>query len=435
MQLQTMPILAMLAMLILARPTSADWMQWRGPSFDGSTDASNVPDSLETPLWKVSLPGPSGSTPVIAGDRVFVSTFEEGSRKLVGLCLDLKTGRQLWRADIATQTINNRQNNLASGSPVCDGKTVYFYFGTGDLAALDLEGKPLWKRNIAADHGKFQLLWLYSSSPLLFEGKLFIPVLHRDVPADQWRDRKPDETEIPSYVLCVDPANGKDVWKHIRPNNARIESKESFATITPIVTGGRKQLLVFGGDCVSAHDPDTGREIWRAGGWNPQRVEHWRVVPSPLVADGRVIVCAPKRGPVLAFRPDGQGDVTSTHLAWRSTETTSDAATPLFYKGRIYVLDGDFKKGISCLDPADGKVIWFTRLESRPVIRTSPTGADGKIYCMNEGGEVFVIAASDGKLLSRASLETHGAARGSIVALDSRLLVRTADRLYLFGHK
>ena len=428
--------LAVLVSISFAGVASADWLQWRGPNFNGSADVTGLPENLDAaPVWKAELPGPSGSTPIVAGERVFVSTFEANSRKLVGICIDLKTGKQLWRADIGIQTPNNRQNNLASCSPVSDGKSVIFYFGTGDLAAFDFDGKELWKRGLAKDHAAFQLLWLYASSPLLYGGKLYIPVLQRDVPSDQWRDRKPDEPAIPSYILCIDPASGKDLWKHVRPNAARIEAKESYATITPLEVAGRKQLLVAGGDCVSAHDPETGTELWRGGGWNPQKTEHWRLVPSPVAAGGNVIVCAPKKGPVLAFKPDGQGDITATHVAWSSQDTTSDAPTPLYYKDNLYVLDGDFKKGITCMDPASGKVQWFAKIDSKPVLRASPTGADGKIYCTNEAGEVFILAAADGKLLSKAALQTTGPARGSVVALNGRILVRTADRVYLFAGK
>src|SRR5205823_3327307 len=117
--------------------------------------------------------------------------------------------------------------DLASPSAISDGKTVFFYFGTGDLAAFDMDGKVLWQRNLQKDHGPFNFQWIYGSSPLLYKGKLYVPVLHRDVPASQWRSANPGESLADSYLLAIDPATGKDIWKQVRPNDARVESKES----------------------------------------------------------------------------------------------------------------------------------------------------------------------------------------------------------------
>ena len=175
-----------------------------GPNLNGSTEASGLPDALDpakTLVWQTPLAGDAASSPVVAAGKVFVSTLDS-NRKLIGLCLDENSGKILWQKEIGTGFAANERNNLASPSPVTDGKDVWFYFGTGDLAAFAADGTPLWARNIQKDYGEFHVQWLYASSPLLFDGKLYVQVLHRS-----------DD----SYLLALDPMTGKELWKQVRP--------------------------------------------------------------------------------------------------------------------------------------------------------------------------------------------------------------------------
>jgi outer membrane protein assembly factor BamB len=326
---------------------------------------------------------------------------------------------------------------MASPSPLTDGQTVWFYYGTGDLAAFDVEGNPKWSRNIAKDFGPFNYQWIYGSSPLLHDGRLYVQVLHRDVPVGRRGSGGGDAAKGPaaSYLLAIDPASGKDLWKHDRPNDAVAESKESYGTPVPTEVGGKKLILLIGGDCVTAHDAATGAEIWRCGGWNPSKIGSWRIVPSVVVApNGLVIACPPKGGAVFAIKPDGTGDVTQSHVAWTNKEITSDVCIPLAYAGKLYVLNGD-KKTIARVDPATGKVEASLSLGGGDVFRASPTGADGKIFCMNEAGEVWVISATgDGELKTLHQVDLGGgsqtASRSSIALANGEVFVRTAEKLY-----
>lgn len=423
---------------LLAAPLRAahEWPQWRGPDFDGSTDAINLPDKIDAahPAWVVQLPGAGNGSPIVFGDRVFVSCVDPQSSKLLGLCLSRADGKVLWSKEIGLGYAHSDRNNAASPSAVTDGKSVYFYFATGDLAAFDVDGKPLWQRNIQKDHGVFNVLWIYSSSPLLYKGKLYIQVLHRNVAAV---GLKGGTGGVDSYLLAIDPATGKDIWKVIRPTDAMVESRESYATPTPFEHDGRSEIVLVGGDCVTCHDAETGKEIWRAGGWNPEHLHDRRMVPSTTVdaADGLVFACVPKGGPVLAITKGGSGDVTETAYAWKSdpkpTGISSDVCVPLFYRGSLYVLNGE-KKSLHCLDPKTGKEKWAGDFGGRVVFRASPTAGDGKIYCMNENGEVWVIAADAFKILSQTSLEQKPS-RGSIALTDGMAIIRSGDKLFGFG--
>ena len=418
--------------LLLSSAVAENWPQWRGPHFNGSSESKNLPEKLDdsTRLWETQLPGGASSTPVVSNDRIFLSCLDRNSKKLLGMCLSAKDGKVLWSKEIGLGFKQNDRNDMASPSPVTDGKWVWFYFGTGDLAAFDADGNEKWSRNIQKDFGEFNVQWIYASSPLLYKDKLYIQVLHRDVPPFGRAKGPPAD----SYLLAVEPQTGKDVWRIVRPNEAMQESKESYGTPVPFENNGHEEILLVGGDCVTAHEPQTGKELWRAGGWNPRKVEHWRMVSSPVAVGDLVFVCPHKGGAIFAVKDGGQGDVTESNVAWKNNELTSDVCVPLVYKGHLYVLNGDNRKTLSCADPKTGKVLWSGTLGSGPVFRASPTGADNKIYFMNEAGDVWVVSADEFKVLGKSSL--HGErSRASIAVIDGEAFVRSGDKLFAFGHK
>lgn len=409
------------------------WPQWRGPHLNGSSDATGLPEKLDAanPAWAVDLPGTGSGTPIIWQDRIFISCLDQKSSKLLAVCLSRKDGSVLWTKQVGLGYQRNDRNDTASPSPATDGKMVWFYYGTGDLAAFDLDGNEKWSRNLQKEFGPFNIQWIYASSPLLYDGKLYVQVLQRDV--SPRRGGPPSGAPADSYLLAMDAATGKDIWRQIRPNDAVGESKESYGTPIPYTNDGHTEILLIGGDCVTAHDPETGKELWRCGGWNPEKINHWRMVCSPIGIDGLVIACPPKGGAVFAIKDGGSGDVTTTNVAWKNPELSSDAAVPLVYKDRLFVLNGD-KRALLCAEPKSGKVIWSTPLSGRSVLRASPTGADGKIYLVNEAGDVWVVSADDGKILSKSSLGGKGN-HATVAVVDGFVVVRageTGGKLFAF---
>lgn len=415
---------------------AADWPQWRGPEFNGSSPEKNLPghwSKTENIAWVADMPGPSAATPVVVGDRVFVSSTDSRTKAQLALCLDRQTGKVLWRNVVGAEYRQDRMSNSASPSPVADGNRVFFFYGRGDLAAFDHAGKELWSRNIARDYGDFAFLWMFSSSPLLHDGKLYLQVLQRDVPV-QGRGAK--ESGIESYLLAMDPATGKTLWKHIRPADAVQESLESFATPVPFEFKGRKELLVIGGDCITGHDPATGRELWRWGTWNPEKIGHWRLVPSPVAGEGVILACAPKREPIYAVKAGGNGQLGNAGLAWTSDDrrVSSDVPTPAFSDGDFFVL-GDGTKSLSRVTPGTGKPKWAVEVPAQKKIEASPTVADGKIYFMDFGGDVFVFEAAQGKQLAHIPMGEPGdnQIRSTISVARGQLFIRTNSKLYCVG--
>jgi outer membrane protein assembly factor BamB len=436
-----------------------NWPQWRGPSGNGTSDSKNLPVSWnaetgENIVWMADMPAWSGSTPVIWGDHIFLmspsksepNTAAESASKGTGgkggggkgggrnkpqdpggndlelLCLSKKDGSVRWQrvVDSGNERIYNKQNN-SSPSPVTDGKHVWVMTGNGVLTALDFDGKVLWKHDLQREYGKFGLNWGYGSSPLLFDGKVIVEVLHGM------------RTDDPSYLVSYDGATGKVLWRKERPTDAPSESPDSYSTPALAMVNGKPQIIVSGGDYVTGHDPATGNELWRSGGLNPNRNPNFRSVNSPVVADG-MVYAGTRQKPVLALRIGGEGDVTEKNLVWKWTEDGGpDVPTPVT-DGKYYymVADGGI---ITCIDAKSGKEVYQHRLPTagKAIIDSSPLLADDKLYITGENGMTVVLAAgSEYKELASNDLDGSWT-MSSIAVAGSQLFIRTGTHLYCIG--
>ena len=421
----------------------ANWPNWRGPNFDGSATGNFKYPTVFSPelavRWSHELEGPSASTPVVMNDRVFLSGTRlaierESEPNLLAMCIDRKSGDTLWikSAGSGYQPGDKDGNilqldsrsNYSSPSPVASSTEVVFFYGNGDLVCFSHDGDLKWRRNLQADLGDFCFQWTFSASPTLYDGRLYLPVLQRD---EQVHGRGNKDAE--SFLLCLNLKSGKTIWRHVRTTPAKKESREAFSTIIPY----NDSLLVAGGDFLTSHNPINGSELWRWGTWNNgHKQEWWRLVPSPVAGDGKVLVCAPKKAPVFAISLSGKKS--GAKLAWDSTkskEVTSDVPTPLFYRGFFYVLS-DLRQNISKLDPENGVVVWTLKLPGKYKWRASPTGADGKIYLMNHNAEALVLSSESGEILHAVKMgdEYDDQTRSSIALSQGQLFIRTNKKLY-----
>ncbi|MAG57964.1 MAG: hypothetical protein CMJ83_16895 [Planctomycetes bacterium] len=438
-------VVCSLALLIILPAPAQDWPHWRGPNYDGSADVKGIPDTFskfKNVKWKTKMPGPSACTPIVVGERIFLSSVDSKRDKLVAMCINRQDGHILWKHDAGSGYpggTGGRRSNYSSPSPATDGKNVVFFFGNGDLVGFGHEGMKRWSRNLQKDYGQFAFQWTFSASPTIWEGKLFLPILQRDVPVGR-RGGDGSGDKIKSFLLAIDPATGKTIYKHDRPSPARMESLECYATLIPFVRGdGRKELLCVGGDVLTGHDPASGKELWRWGTWNEgHRQRAWRLVPTVVSGDGVAVICAPKRAPVYAIKLGGDGKLDAKALAWKSqgrpNNISSDVPSPAYRDGHFYVLS-DVQYALSKVNAKTGKVVWSTEVPRDYLWRASPTINDGKVYCINHTGLVIVVDAKSGKIVHKTFMGEvdDDQIRSSVVVAHRALFIRTWDTLYCIG--
>lgn len=430
-----LPAVATLLLLIASSSRAENWPHWRGPLLNGSTEAGKLPTdwgTKENVVWSASLPGVAASTPIVWEDRIFLTGIDDDRDMLEVRCLSRQDGSLLWGYRVGPGTRRDHRSNFASNSPVTDGDVVIFFFGNGLLLGYDLDGNRLWARDIEEEYGAFAFLWTFASSPTIWNGKLYIQVLQRDVPVE---GRGLADRENESYLLALDPTTGKTLWRHVRPSDAVAESREAFSTPIPFVFDGRKELLIVGGDAITGHDPETGRELWRWGDWNPTRIHHWRLVPSPVTGGGVVLACAPKRSPVFAIPAGRNGLLDNDATVWQTdaaSRVTSDVPTPAFYDGDFFVLN-DLQRNLSRLDSRTGEVKWQLTTPGKGKYEASPLAADGKLYLIDFTGEVAVVDAKSGELINTVAMDEPAegeVVRSSVIAAHGQLFLRTTRRLY-----
>jgi len=408
---------AILALLVCAPwllpvPAAAgDWPHWRGPGADGTSPETGLPTTwspTSNVLWKLPLPGVSGSTPVVWGDRIFLNVAD--GEKLAIWAVDRKGGKVLWERSLSAGNEAKRKGNLSAPSPVTDGQTVWTLTGTGIVAAFSFDGEPLWSRDLQADYGKFGILHGYSSSPLLFGNLLIVQVLHGF------------STDDPSYVLAVDPATGETRWRVTRPTDAPREAPDAYTTPALLALEGRTELVISGADYVTGHDLATGREIWRLGGLNPEKQPMYRVVASPVIA-GELIVVPTRVKPLQVFRVGKEG---APEKVW-STDDGPDVPTPTTDGKYLYILND---RGILwCLELATGKAIWGPERIKPGSYSASPLLAEGRLYATSETGWTTVLAAGPKfEVLAENNMDENTLA--SLAAASGQLFLRTAEHLW-----
>ena len=396
-----------------------NWPQWRGPSLNGVSNEKNLPvkwTTEENVAWKTAMPGWSGSTPIIWRDRIFLNVADGDNLSL--WCLDKTTGEILWKKPLGAGNVKRQKQNMSSPSPVTDGRSVYVMTGTGVLKGFDFTGKELWSRDIQKEYGQFGLNWGYASSPLLFEDSLYVQVLHGM------------KTDDPSYVMRIDKKSGKTLWKVDRPTNAVRESPDSYTTPGLLRYGKTTEIVITGGDCVTGHDPATGKELWRANGLNPDHNPFYRIVASPIIFDE--IIYAPTRvKPLLALKAGGRGDVTNSHVLW-STPNGPDVPTPVTDGKYFYVVKDN---GVMwCLDAKTGAEVYANQRIKPGIYSSSPVLADGKIYVTNEDGLTTVVAAGP-KFAVVAENPLNDYVLSSPAISEGRIYIRAAQHLYAIGKK
>lgn len=398
-----------------------DWPQFRGADGTGAVPDAKTVDSFdlktgENVKWSTDMPGPTAGTPAILGDYVFTTAGTTDTNRLIAIGLDRKTGKKLWEHDVADarkSKSRSRENNHAVCSPAVDASQAYFLFGSGDLLAVTHEGEKKWHINIAEKYGKIEILWGYASSPLLLDGKLYVMVLRRK----------------PSFLLCIEPATGEILWKQDRPTTAEGESPESYASPIAATIDGKPQIVCYGGDALTGHDPETGKELWRfTEDINPQNNKMFRVISGPTQGLNGLIYFTTPRGDDL-FAVEVKNN--EPKLKWMARKVNADVPCPVYTKDALYVLSGG-KKKLFKFNPETGEELASARIDTPGYFRCGPTFANGKLYLINGDGEMFIHDAGDFKKVFHASLGGYPT-RATIAVAGDDLFIRTGDKLICAG--
>lgn len=412
----TQPFVVVLLLTAVAH--AENWPQWRGPSLNGVSGEKNLPfrwSAEENIVWKLPLPSWSGSTPIIWGDLIFLNVADGDNLSL--WCADRKKGDVVWKRTLGAGNVKMRKQNMSSPSPVTDGRNVFAMTGTGILKGFDFSGKELWARDIQKDYGEFGLNWGYASSPLLLDDSLFVQVLHGM------------KTDDPSYILRIDKKTGKTLWKVERQTAAIRESPDAYTTPGLLRYGKNVEIVITGGDCVTGHDPATGKELWRANGLNPDNNPSYRIVASPVIFND--IIYAPTRvRPLLALKAGGRGDITSSHVLW-STLNGPDVPTPVTDGKYFYVVND---RGIMwCLDAKTGQELYGQQRIKPGTYSSSPVLADDKIYITSEDGLTTVVKAGPKfEVLAENALNDYCLSSPAISG--GQIFIRTAQHLFCIGN-
>jgi outer membrane protein assembly factor BamB len=360
------------------------------------------------------MPERSGSTPIVWGDAIFLNVGE--GNNLAFWSIDRGTGAVRWKRPLGGGNVTMRKQRMSSPSPVTDGRNVWVMTGTGLLRGFDFEGKELWMRDIQKDYGRFGINWGYASSPLLHEDSLFVQVLHGM------------HTDDPSYLLRIDKATGKTLWRVERPTSARSESPDAYSTPALLRYKGVTEIVITGGDVVTGHDPATGKELWRANGLNPTNNGSFRIVASPLIV-GETIVAPSRERPLLVLRAGGRGDITRSHLMWEFNQGP-DVPSPVSDGTHLYSIND---RGIMyCLDLKTGSTVYGPQRLRPATYSGSPVLADGKIYITDEDGVTSVVQAGP-KFALLAENDFAEYTLSSPAVSEGQIFIRTDTALYAIG--
>lgn len=382
------------------------WSRWRGPSGQGLVNGSGYPDrwsDTENVVWKVAVPGRGNSSPIVWADRIFLTTAYDDGGRITLLSFDRSSGELLWETPVpfAERELVHRKNGHASATPVTDGKLVYASFGHQGLIAVDFDGNMVWHQRIA----DLDNYWGAAGSPILYKDSVILYQDHRGA----------------SFVAGFDKETGETIWQTDR------EASTGWGTPIVIDAGSRDELIVSSQAKVFSYDPNNGDELWTVDG------NLFEVIPTPVVGHGLVFCSSGRAGPTMAIRPGGSGDVTDSHVAWKTPKGSPFVPSAIVIGEHLFLMN-DMMSIVSGYEAKTGKLMFQGRLgrASREGFSASPVSVDGKIFFTNDEGQTFVIeAGSEFNLLHVNELNARTIASPALV--DGNWYFRTEAELIAIG--
>ncbi|MBI3880548.1 MAG: PQQ-like beta-propeller repeat protein [Verrucomicrobia bacterium] len=403
---------------------AADWSRFRGPNGDGSTADTSIPlkwSEKENVVWRMPLPGPGSSSPIVSGTRVFLTSYsgygattnDPGDIARLtrhALCLDRATGKILWSHAVkATQPNKPYQgqylttHGYASGSAVTDGRSVFFFFANEGVFAFTMDGQPLWNVSVGLKAHD----WGNGTSPIL-HGNLLI--VNAAIESDT--------------LFALDKTTGKTVW------SVRGGFPASWNTPTLAKVGAREELIVNASRRLRAFDPATGSELWSCRG-----IQAAELCPSVVVRDGIAFVLGSPNGQMMAVRAGGSGDVSASHVVWEIRKG-SNVGSPVVHDGHLYWAN-DSRGILYCAKAATGEIVFEQPLtgQRRDRIYASPILSGGRLYFVSRTSGTYVVAAKPQfELLAHNVIaDDPGVCNASPAVADGQIFLRSDRLAYCIG--
>jgi outer membrane protein assembly factor BamB len=391
----------LLLLLLAALLPASDWPQFRGPTGQGHSDERGLPlqwSETRNVKWKVAIPGKGWSSPVIQGDKIWLTTATEEGKSLRAVSVDRNSGAILQNVEVfrlKSAKLTNSKNSFASPTPIVDGDRVYVHFGAYGTACITQSGELVWKTKLEYDNGQHGT----GGSPTLYEDLLIISCDGNDV----------------QFVVALDKLTGKVRWKKAR------EGYQAYTTPLVISLPTGDQLISPGAFRAVAYEPRTGKELWQV-----RYGEGFSNVPRPVYGDGLVFICTGfQQASLLAVHPDGKGDVTRSKVEWKLDRGVPLTPSPLLVGNELYLVSDN---GIAtCVDAKTGKEYWRARVGGNH--SASPVFADGRIYFLSEEGESVVIAPGQ-QLKHLATNQLDGRTLASMAVSGGSIFIRSETHLY-----
>jgi outer membrane protein assembly factor BamB len=397
----------------LAGPVLAgDWLEWRGPLGTGQSDEKSAPltwSKNENIKWRVELDGPGNSSPIVVGNKVFI-THAPADTTLRGLrCYDRNTGELLWKHEVqyTEKELTHDTNPYCSASPVSDGQRVIAWYGSPGVYCYDLAGNVLWQK----DRGKVEHIWGFGSSP----------VIYRDLVVLNYGPG------LNAFVVALDKDSGKEIWRREFPGQKSVkidEYKGSWSTPVVYRENGRDVLLLSLPTRLWAVDPRTGDDIWSCGGMGPLSYT------SPVIAGDVIVAMSGYGGPAFAVTSGGSGDVTESRRLWihDQPKPPQRVGSGVVVDGFLYILN---EPGAAwCLDPKTGEKKWQQPRLSPTRSWCSMVHAAGRLYISNEAGTTFVLEPTTEECKVLAENKLGELTRASPAFSNGQIFIRTHRALY-----
>jgi outer membrane protein assembly factor BamB len=408
--------LTLIAPLVLLSPVRGEnWPAWRGPTGQGLAASRDLPtkwSAADNVKWKIALPDDGNSTPIVWGDRIFLTQATDKGKKRSLWCLDRKDGSKLWEKTVQFdgQEPKHATNTYCAASPVTDGERIVVSYGSAGVYCYDFAGKEQWRRDL----GPCRHIWGNASSPVIYKDLVIL-------------NFGPNEK---TFLLAMNKTDGKDAWRVDAEGKKEADFFGSWSTPVIAEVKGRPELVMSWPGVVKAYHPDNGSLLWSCKGLEKDKGDDRLTYTSPLVSDEVIVSAAGFGGPTIGIKTGGTGDITQSHRLWRVPANPQRIGSGILLGEHAYVVN---EPGIACIEAKTGKELW-----AKPVpggVWSSIVCADGKLYFVSQKGVTYVLAAKpDISVIAENALD-GATTRASIVPGAGELLIRTYKHLWCIGGK